>query len=72
MMAPSDVIPENAGTCIRNESPIDSDYEFLEAAGAATLWGILQLSHCEDMTDERADDAKGAAGSSDASDSATL
>ena len=71
-MAPSDVIiPEIVGTCIRNESPINSNYEFPEAAGAATLWGILQSSHCEDTTEERAD-AKEAASSSDAKGPATL
>ncbi len=70
-MAPSDVIIlEIAGTCIRNESPINSNYEFPEAAGAATLWGILQSSHCEDTTEERAD-AKEAASSSDAKGPAT-
>ncbi len=38
------VIMSAIGTCIRDESPINSKFEFSEPAGAATLWGILQSS----------------------------
>ena len=54
------------------EGCLDRDYEFSEAAGPATLWGILQANQRENEVEDRADVGEEAAGVPEAAGPAIL
>lgn len=54
------------------EGCLDRDYEFSEAAGPATLWGIFQANQRENEVEDRADVGEEAAGVPEAAGPATL
>ena len=60
------------GTCTDHEGGSECLYEFSEPAGPATLWGILQSSHCGDVADSEVDAVEETSSVSEVAGPATL
>ena len=63
---------DTQGTCIGHEGGSNGIFEFSEAAGPATLWGILHSNRCEIKAENKAYTVEEATGVSDAAGPATL
>lgn len=63
---------DTQGTCIGHEDGSNGIFEFSEAAGPATLWGILHSNRCEIKAENKAYTVEEATGVSDAAGPATL
>ena len=63
---------DTQGTCIGHEGGSNGIFEFSEAAGPATLWGILHSNGCEIKAENKAYTVEEATGVSDAAGPATL
>lgn len=63
---------DTQGTCIGHEGGSNGIFEFSEAAGPATLWGILQSNRSEIKAENKAYTVEEATGVSDAAGPATL
>ena len=63
---------DTQGTCIGHEGGSNGIFGFSEAAGPATLWGILHSNRCEIKAENKAYTVEEATGVSDAAGPATL